>query len=223
MNEIVSQVLRTVSQQFPEVLPHLSPETLAAVKAGGGYPGIRSDYWHAVYDAVYDYLTGNKPVTSFANSVKRAFTDAYIAAAEIGYQEGGADLPFDDETVAWLTGVQSQEFGYIEELFSRLKEEWEGLDPDAEAASRAEGYVNNLDSIFSEATLRGSKNITVTWVLGSTEKHCKTCASLDGKKHRISWFLDRDYIPRKPGAAMECGGYNCDCQLVDKDGNEYTI
>ena len=223
MNNIPVEVIRAAVRQYPEVLPLLSVETRGLLKAAGGYPGVRTEYYTAVYDAVYDYLTGNRPVTGFVNSVKRAFTEAQASAMEIAYTEAGGELPFDAETSAWLVSTQQAGFGHIEDLFARLKAEWEGLDPAAEATHRAEGYASNLDGIFNETKLRGSKNQTVTWVLGSAEKHCKTCASLDGKRHRISWFIERDYIPRKNGAAMECGGYNCDCSLIDNQGNEYTI
>lgn len=223
MNDIVTQVLTTIAKHYPAVIPHLSAETLAAVKAGSGYPGVRSDYWHAVHDAVYDYLTGNSPVTSFMNSVKRAFTDAYIAAAEIGYQEGGADLPFDEDTLSWLTGVQAQEFGYIEELFARLKEEWEGLDPAAEAASRAEGYVQTLDAIFGEAKVRAAGNKMLTLDGDDGKESCPECKRLKGQRHRASWWIKNGLVPAPGNANYTCGNYNCDHRLYDDDGNEYTI
>lgn len=52
------------------------------------------------------------------------------------------------------------------------------------------------------------------------EQHCETCASLNGTRHRMSWFVERDYIPQKPGAAMDCGGWRCQCTLVDTEGNQ---
>ena len=223
MNNIPVKVIRAAVRQHPEVLPLLSVEARGLLKAAGGYPGVRTEYYTAVYDAVYDYLTGNRPVTGFVNSVKRAFTEAQAETMEIAYTEAGGELPFDDETSAWLVSTQQVEFGHIEDLFTRLKVEWEGLDPDTEATHRADGYTSNLDGIFNETKLRGAKNQSVTWILGSAEKHCKTCASLDGKRHRISWFIERDYIPRKNGAAMDCGGYNCDCSLVTNNGEEITL
>ena len=61
-------------------------------------------------------------------------------------------------------------------------------------------------------------NQPLTWRLGKTEEHCDTCAKLDGQTHRLKWYTARDYMPKKPGAAMDCGGWNCDCGLFDKDG-----
>ena len=216
-------VIRAAVRQHPEVLPLLSAESRGLLKAAGGYPGVRSDYYHAVYDAVEGYLTGNSPVTSFVNRVKRAFTEAYISAAEIGYQEGGADLPFDEDTIAWLTGVQALEFGYIEELFSRLKEEWEGLDPAAEAASRAEGYTQTLDAIFGEAKVRAAGNKMLTLDGDDGRESCPECKKLKGQRHRASWWIKNGLVPAPGNTNYTCGNYNCDHRLYDDDGNEYTI
>lgn len=217
------QILSTVAKRYPAVIPLLSEQARAAIKAADGYPGVRSDYWHSVYNAVYDYLTGNKPVTSFVNSVKRAFTDAYIKAAEIGYVEGGADLPFDDETIAWLTGVQAQEFSYIEGLFSRLKAEWEGLDPGTEAANRAEGYTGTLDAIFGEAKVRAAGNKMLTLDGDDGKESCPECKKLKGARHRASWWIKNGLVPAPGNTNYTCGNYNCDHRLYDDDGNEYTI
>ena len=217
-----NQILQTVIKHFPAVMPYLSVETRYAMKAAPGYEGVRNTYWAIIYDAVYDYLTGNQMVTSFRNAMKKGAADAFIGAAEIGYEAGGGELPMDDDTLAWLGGEQTAEFGHVDDLFARLKEEWDGIDPIHEAFTRADGYTGRLDALYGEAKMRGAKNIMLTWHLGETEKHCDTCLELNGNSHKISWYIDRDYIPRKPGAGMDCHGYNCDCSLTDKNGNEYT-
>jgi hypothetical protein len=223
MNELRHQIVGTLIRAVPAVLPHLSADTWQAFKAAPGYDGVRNTYWSIVYDAVYNYLTGNQPVTTFKNAMKRGMSDAFLLAAEIGYVDGGGELPFDRDTLEWLGGEQEEEFGHIDDLFSRLKAEWDGIDPINEAFARADGYAGKVDAIYGEAKMRGSKNIIVTWRLGATEEHCDTCATLDGQRHHVKWFIDRDYIPHKPGAAMDCAGYNCDCKMIDKNGNEYNV
>jgi hypothetical protein len=91
------------------------------------------------------------------------------------------------------------------------------------ATGKADGYVSTVLSIYNAAVLLAKKNQMLTWNLGETEKHCDTCLKLDGGSHRASWYIGHDYIPRKPGASMDCKGYNCDCSLTDKDGEEVTI
>jgi hypothetical protein len=221
-NTIPLRIVRAVISAVPALRPHLSAQ---ALKIADGYTGIRAEMSGEIHDAVYDYLTGSGNVTAYRSAMALAVSAAYIAAADAAYVEGGGSLPLDDDTAAWARGQLDAQLGFVDGLFESLRElRKEGdVNPAAEALGRANGYAGGLDGFYNEATLRGSKNKMVTWHLGATEKHCKTCASLSGQSHKISWFVDRDYIPRKPGASMECNGYNCDCTLTDRDGNELTI
>jgi hypothetical protein len=222
MMGLTSQILATVVRAVPAVLPHLSEDAIKAL-GQASYEGVRATYWLAIYDAIYGYLSGEGRVTAFRASAQRAMVEAFGSATDAAYVEGGGELPLDDDTLAWFNGRVSQEMGFIDQLFDGLREKRGDVSAEAEAEARAEAYSRTLDGIYGEAMMRGSKNVMLTWHLGATEKHCKTCAQLDGKSHRISWFIDHDYIPRKPGASMECGGWNCDCSLTDKNGNEYTV
>src|SRR5688572_18999968 len=143
--DVHARILATVVKAVPAVIPYLNDETKAALKAADGYPGVRSDYYHAVYNAVYDYLTGNSRVGTYTRLLSTAAASAFINAAEIGYTDSGGELPMDDDTAAWLRSETDAEFSHIDDLFARLKEEWEGIDPATEAAARAEGYARHLD------------------------------------------------------------------------------
>ena len=219
------EILKTILRAVPTVLPHLHEDTIAAFKAAAGYSGIRDVMSGAVYNAVYGYLSSGGYATPARERMIAAVSKAYIETADAAYVEGGGKLPMDDDTAAWARGQLDAQIGYVEDLFDQLKEiRKEGdYDADLTAQARADGYASALDGFYNEAVLRGSSNKVVEWVLGGTEKHCKDCAKLAGQRHKIKWFIDRDYIPRKNGAAMECGGYNCDCSLIDRDGNEVTI
>jgi hypothetical protein len=225
MNTIpAQQVIRSIVSLVPQVFPLLGAdgEARKALKAAPGYDGIRNTYFGEVFDAVYDYLVSDRPVTSFRASMQRAMVQAFGGTVDLAYADGGGELPLDEDTLAWYNEQVSAEMGHIEDLFNRLKAEWENIDPAAEAEARATGYVYRLDALYAEAKMRGGKNKILYWHLGRTEKHCRTCASLDGQGHKISWYIDHNYIPRKPYASMECGGFRCDCTLTDKNGNEYT-
>ena len=217
---ILLSVAMQAVKAVPEVAQYLSDATKAELL---GYPPIRANYWAEIYDSVEQYLTGNKPVTSFRNKASIAVSEAFTDAVYEGYAQAGAELPLPADIQAWLSPRIAEERGHIESMFDRLKQEWEGLDWIKEAYARADGYARTLDAMYSEAQLRGMKNQMVTWVLGQTEEHCETCATLAGKKHRISYLIANNYIPRKPDAGMDCNGYRCDCKIVDKNGKEVTI
>lgn len=218
------QIIQTVVRQFPGVIEHLSEDTLKLIKAAG-YDGIRTVMRGAIFGSVFGYLEAGGQIADFRERMATAVSRAYIETADMAYVEGGGELPLDEDTAAWAREQLNMQLGYVDGLFDDLKElrKSGGYDAGTTANARADGYANALDGFANEARMRGSRNIMLTWHLGATEKHCKDCAKLDGQSHRISWYIDHGYIPRKPGAAMECGGWNCDCSLTDKKGNEYTV
>jgi hypothetical protein len=187
------------------------------------YARVRREYRLIVYEAVIGYLDSEASVARYKNLVRRAVADHFPQAFYAGYAESGAEET-EAEDEQWLTGRIGEELEFVVSLFDSLKEKrgMEGLDPEVEADSRADGYAATLDGIHTEGVMRGMKNAPLEWRYGDTE-HCDTCSKLHGQKHKAKWYLDRDYIPRKPGAAMDCGGYNCQCTLLDKDGKEITI
>ncbi len=220
-NDTLTAVIKTIAKRFPAILPHLNEAALKAT----GYDGIRTVMSGSIFGAVFGYLSGEGNITQYRERMATAVSKAYLEAADVAYEEGGGELPLDEDTASWARGQLEAQFAFIDQLFDDLRELRKAGEFDAGevATSRAEGYASALDGFFNEAKLRGAKNIVVTWNLGGTEKHCPTCKELDGQNHKISWFVDKNYIPRKYGAAMDCGGYNCDCSLTDRLGNEYTI
>lgn len=215
-----ARIIHTIAKRIPAVIPHLNANALQAVKVGG-YQGIRGTYWAEIYDSVYDYLVSDRPVTSYRNKMSKAMVDAFVQAAEMGYEDGGGSLPMDDETLNWLGAAQTTELGHIADLFNRLKIEWDGLDAINEAYARADGYASTLDQIFSEAKMRGAGNKMLTFVGSDGKESCKDCQRMKGQRHRASWWVKNDLIPGS--SKYECGGWNCEHILVDDNGIEFTL
>jgi len=197
---------------------------VGAIKAGGDLPGITSIYNDSIIQAIIAYFDGGSLVSS-RNMFKRAMVDAFSEAFDLGWIDGGQKFPLDDDAADWLAVRTEEEFGHIDGLFESAKD----LKKDKEfdyfkwAEARAAGYIGTVQGIYNAGRLFAEKNKMLTWHLGETEQHCPECQELDGTKHRASWYLKKNYIPRKPGASMTCGGYNCDCYLTDDKGNEVTI
>lgn len=202
-------LISTIVKRIPAVLPHLNANALEAVKVGG-YRGVRNTYWAEIYDSVEGYLTSDKPVTAYRNKMSKAMADAFIQAAELGYQDGGGELPFDNDTLDWLGAAQATELGHIADLFNRLKQEWDGLDAVNEAYARADGYTNTLDAIYSMAKMYGSKNISLEFGGSDGKENCITCKRLKGKRHKIKYILDNGLFPSPGNPNFECKCYNCE-------------
>jgi hypothetical protein len=180
----------------------------------------------AVYDAVLEYLAQSAPAASFANRVKKSIVERFPEMFYLTYFDGGAEQvdPADDR---WLTQQINAHVGFVAGTFAELKifrdRELPPRELVAEANRRADMYAASLEAVGVEGQLRGLKNQMLTWHLGDTEKHCKNCAALDGTRHTAKWYLSRNFIPGKPGAGMECGGWQCDCYLTDKRGDVIEI
>lgn len=208
----------------------INAEVAIRLKSRTAYARERRDYGQAIEDAILDYFVDGGAITQYRNAMSKAMSDAFVTAFELAYVDGGAELPLDDDSLEWLGSRQDQELGFIRELFVSLKElkaqynagEVKTADIKSEMERRRDGYLATLDSVYNAGLMFAKKNAMLTWQYGDTE-HCDTCLSLNGKSHRAKWYIARDYIPGKPGAAMDCGGYRCQCALFDDEGNEVTI
>lgn len=196
------------------------------MKQGGLYQNVANALWTAVYDAVYDYLYQKTlAVTGPRTRMRIAVSEAYQETAYIAYTDGGGEWPPDAETEQWINSETAAQLSYVDSAFQTLRDLRKEGDFEAihEAFIRADRWSWALDGFYNAVKMAGAKGKLLTWSLGQTEKHCQTCATLDGQRHRASWYRSRDYYPKKPGAAMECGGYRCDCELSDDKGEVFSL
>lgn len=201
---------------------HIRARNLGAIKAGD-LSAINALYHDIITEALTTYFEGGA-VTGPRNRFRVATTETFYDAFYLGYSEGGGGVP-DADALAWLDARTRQEYAYIDQLFVQIKElrKSDELDFFAFVTARADGYTRTVAELYNAAVMMAKGGQLLTWQLGKTEEHCGTCASLNGTRHRASWYIGNNYIPRKPGAAMDCGGYRCDCRLLDKNGVEVTI
>jgi len=195
-----------------------------ALKSESDLTDVRARYNDAIIDAIVLYFEGGSLVAA-RNSFKRAATEAFGAAVDTGWEDGGETPPLDAELLSWFNARVNEEYAHIDSLFEQIKmlKKEPDFDYFSWATQRADGYTSTLREIYNHAVLAAKGGQLLTWRLGNTEVHCDTCKKLDGGSHRASWYIGRDYIPGKPGAAMDCHGYNCDCKLFDKNGKLISI
>jgi hypothetical protein len=218
--------LSTNSIEIPtELLIMARTKGIKAIKAKGDMPSINGTYHDAITSALTTFFEGGS-VAGPRNSFKRATTIAFGDAMDLGTTDGGGELPFTGEALDWFNARLEQEFANIESLFVQAKELRKEPDTDtfAWSTARADAYTQTVISVYNAARMFQKGNQLLKWNLGKTEKHCDTCLRLArGTTHRASWYIAHNYIPRQPGANLDCGGYHCDCQLTDPADNEVTI
>jgi len=208
-------ILETV-KLIPSVLPYLSDKTRGAIKADETPEDIQERYRAAVEAAILAYF-----LSGAVDVLRTAFEEAMNEAYASMYELGGAS---DAE---WLQKQIDNEAANIESLIEQAQAMRDAGATEAEigawSAARAAGYAGGALAIYNATVLLSQGDAMLTWHLGATEKHCATCLELNGKSHPASYYMENNFIPRMPGANLDCGGWNCDCSLTDKDGNEVTL
>ena len=145
-------------------------------------------------------------------TIHRGLTAAwYAGAAECGITP--EDLSEEErEELAYRIELEN---GFVEDFGLAIREADKAagglLRP---LMSRAELWVNRWDAIETRAKAMACGNQKARWELGPTE-HCRDCAHMAGRVYRYSTWEKYGILPRSP--LLECGGFRCQCELVDTD------
>lgn len=189
----------------------------------GTYPQVRKRYYDDVFVAVYDYLDSDRGITSFKNSMKTAIGNAFIQAAEIAWEGGGATLPLDADVAEWLASMTEAEFGYVDVLFQNLKaiRGDEDLKKFEYSSNRASGYADTLDRVYNYIKIAAAGSKMLTFLGDDGEESCSDCQRYKGKRHKASWWVKNNAVP--PNRDFECKGYRCRHYLADDSGQVWTL
>lgn len=137
-----------------------------------------------------------------------------------GLREGGiedAESQLSEEDTAAIQDWVAGQLPYVIDFLKAVAEEGQT----GSTLNRIELWVGALGSLGHTAIMSARENMMVTWEYGDTDQHCTTCSTLHGQRHRLKWYRDKGYIPREPASeTLSCGGWGCDCRLVDDDGNQ---
>lgn len=197
----------------------------------GDYAGIRQEYRARLYAEIAEFLSTSANQRTKANAAKRAANEAFTAAGDLGYVDGGGTLPMDGDNLKWLNARTTAELANIDALFSQLAEtrkdpEFVKSEASDIAETRADGYMATLDSVYNESKVRGAVNLMLTF--GGQDGHapnfpCRTCAKLKGQRHRASWWIKRGLIPYPGNTNFSCGAWQCRHFLFTDKGDLFTI
>lgn len=144
--------------------------------------------------------------------VKEATEAAYVEALR------EADVEIDDTAMQEIDELYLTQEDFIPDFADAIMVAKAQPDMRARIDERAGMWAQSVAGAKMAGRANASKAEMVTWHLGRTEEHCETCTQLNGQRHRRSWFQVRRYFPRMPGAAMDCGGFNCLCTLTPDKG-----
>lgn len=195
------------------------------VKADSGdLSSISAVYHDAITASLTTYMEGGS-VTAPRNAFKQAMVEAFGAAFDMGWQDGGGEPPPDADALTWFNARVDEEFSHIESLFVQAKElrKEEEFDFFSWVTERADGYSRTLKEIYNTAKLMAMKDQMVTFDGDDGAESCPDCQKLKGKRHKISWFVNRNYVPPF-GSGLECHpGRRCQHGLMNDKGEWITV
>jgi hypothetical protein len=226
---LLARYLQDVTSKVPAVIPLLSEEakalTTRSIKADAeDLASISAAYHDEITGVLIDYFGGGS-VTAPRNEFNRATLDAFNVSFDAGWVDGGQELPIDEDALSWINARIEQEFGYIAMLFEQAKQLRKDKEFDyfAWITERADGYVRTLREIFNTGKLMAMKDQMVTFDGDDGAESCPDCQKLKGKRKKISWFVNHDYVPPF-GVGLECHpGRRCQHGLFNDKGEQITV
>ena len=208
----------------------LRAHALGAVKAAGDLASIYAAYHDAITGALTDYFEGGS-MAGPKNAFKRAAVENLGAAFDLGWSDGGGELPADGDALDWFNARIQQETGFIDQLFENAKalRKEEGADTFGWTNEHADQYTMTVSDIYNMGKMFASKNkmLTFTGEDGRPDNICQrtngTCVKLKGQRHRASWWIAHDLVPYRGNPNYDCGAWECRHYLEDDDGNKFII
>ena len=159
----------------------MSARRYGAIKAGESLPEINSQYHDAITQALIGYFESSGRITAPRNAFRRGMVDAFGAAFDLGWTDGGREMPPDANALEWFNARVEQEFGFIDTLFTQAKElraeesaDWFGW-----ATKKADGYTNTLRTIYNMGKLYALQNKMLTFE-GTDGDANHICQSING-------------------------------------------
>lgn len=176
---------------------------------------VAQEYKAQLYDFANRTMKSKMSATDMARAHRALIRTLAPQMYGEGLRTGGVDPDEMDEA------DQSQIDGWVAEQLPYVRDFADAIATDKDendVATRIDYWVNALNTLGNLAMASAEKNAMGTWELGATD-HCQTCKSLNGQRHRVSWFVQKGFIPREPGSStLECSGFNCACRIVDGSG-----
>src|SRR3990170_281816 len=137
-----------------------------------------------------------------------------------GLRAAGIDIDEMDESDREnIAGWVAEQVTHVRDFANAVVDARKDKAAQSNLVSRVEMWVESLNTLGNLARASAQSNASGTWTLGRTKEHCDTCNGLNGKRHRVKWFISRGYIPRQPASQiLQCSGYNCECRILSDDG-----
>lgn len=211
-------IAREAVRILPEIHPHLSARARWMLYVPAEYKTY--DYMLSVIvglvRGVYSGNVGGQFIDTMANLISGQLTQAYRQAWE---DEGMTDYFAPNYLASSLEAMILSQYDFVDQFYRDI------VDARVDATSidpllvRAGMWANRWNEAYNEAVrlITVENGGKLMWQYGEAE-HCDTCRALNGI---VAFAKEWDTLGVKPQNApnnlIECGGWNCQCALVQTD------
>ena len=209
-------VFRAITRRFPALKAHLSRRAryMAAIGTPHAWDAKTADFMERTIRSyilgVYRGQLGFEFLDLMASLIEQQFTRAYNQAL----REEGVEM--DAQFQQHLDNLVINQFPFVDGLFDDILQAVIDESPVEPLLSRADLWATRYNEVVNEAHLEIARRFggKLVWRLGRTEKHCTTCAALNGKvAFAAEWDTAGLHPQNAPNGLLECGGWRCDCSL----------
>jgi hypothetical protein len=198
VNAILSETIGQIVKQYDDALTNFVFET-----------------WNNPHAGAVDFRREHREMIRTLG--RQAY---YEGMREAGIANPEADADYDDELAIrqWI----NEQLQYVNGFATAVIEA--ALDAALRRGilDRVRWWVESMRAIGNLGYANTKRNEPGTWRMNfvrGTKEHCRTCAWLEGQRHRLKWYVQKGYVPRRPGNPnLDCGGWLCGCGVVSDQG-----
>lgn len=142
-------------------------------------------------------------------AIRRGLTQSWaLGLKDVGIKPGEQTT---EERVQLARLIQNETnfiFGFADAIWEGRK----GIGKLGIQFVRADGWAQRARDVRNQATMLAKDNPKLEWIFDPRKEHCVSCAKLNGKVKRLSFWKTADVHPQQfPNPKLECTGFNCGC------------
>lgn len=178
-----------------------------------------SQYGRQLWTACLNFFRGDTDAFDFVDDFHSAIdTQLHKAWNEGGRSVGVEPEDMTDEDTMQVDSIISSEDDHVLDLAQAIEDavnEKISLDDFRQQFKpRVDLWVNRYNETVNAAVIYFGNKKKLEWVLGQTEEHCDSCASLAGiVAYGYEWEQSGIKPQNPPNSMLDCGGWKCDCSL----------
>lgn len=216
MNSITVSIIRSTVKAFPAVVPHLKGwARWVAFAAGREYKTY--DYFLQQLERLIRSVYAGNLGGEFIDVIANLISGQIYQAVNQAWLDSGMDGELPDYLSQLADSIILGQYDHVDQLYRDIVDARVDGTPIDPLLARAPLWANRWNEAYNQAlqAITAEMGGRMIWKMGPTEKHCGTCAPLDGIVAFASEWEELGVHPQGgPNDALECGGWNCLCELL---------